>query len=133
MNRENLDKKQAEMRQRWATKKRVTPTAKQEEKKVEQYLTLQFGDKKRRRAVNQKRGTVAYLFEQQKGLCAICKKPLIHPGSVRGRRGAALDHCHATNRVRGLLCMKCNVFIGLAQEDPIILKAAIRYLKKNSV
>jgi hypothetical protein len=133
MNRENLDKKQEEMRLRWAAKKKRIPVTKQEEKKVETYLTLRFGDKKRRRAINQKKGTVDYFYEHQQGRCAICKKPVARPGSVKGKRGPALDHCHTTNRVRGLLCMKCNVFIGLAQEDITILKSAIKYLKKASI
>ena|SRR3990167_3656992 len=46
------------------------------------------------------------LLKQQKGVCAIC-------GNINksGRR-LAVDHCHATGKIRGLICHRCNVAIG---------------------
>jgi len=46
------------------------------------------------------------LFVQQGGLCVICRRT-----STDGR-SLAVDHDHATGRVRGLLCVTCNVRIG---------------------
>lgn len=46
------------------------------------------------------------LLKQQNNLCAICKK-----GCSTGRR-LSVDHCHETNKVRGLLCFHCNMSLG---------------------
>ena len=42
-----------------------------------------------------------------------------------------IDHCHKTNKVRGLLCGYCNNLIGRAKDDVEILKAAITYLERG--
>ena len=43
----------------------------------------------------------------------------------------AIDHCHTTNKVRGLLCRTCNVAIGYLNDDIALLESAINYLKKQ--
>ena len=58
------------------------------------------------------------LFLQQRGVCAICRQ----------RMARAVDHDHATGRVRGLLCFACNKGIGLLGDDPIICARACFYL-----
>lgn len=62
----------------------------------------------------------------QNGLCFICKKP---PGG-RFRR-LAVDHCHKSNVVRGLLCSRCNRALGYFQDDAAMLSRAIEYLQKG--
>lgn len=56
--------------------------------------------------------------------CNIC-------GKKKGNRGRKLsvDHCHTTNKIRGVLCDSCNFMIGLANDNPDILNKAISYLK----
>ncbi len=66
------------------------------------------------------------LFEKQGGVCAICKQP-----ETEARRTLAVDHCHNSNIVRGLLCGKCNKGIGLLRDDVEILKSAIEYLTRE--
>ena len=56
------------------------------------------------------------------GLCDICKK------SQTPKR-LAVDHCHDTGRIRGLLCQSCNMGMGLLGDDPDRLIAAVNYLK----
>lgn len=41
------------------------------------------------------------------------------------------DHHHGTGKFRGFLCSNCNTAIGLAQENPEILRAAVIYLETH--
>lgn len=65
------------------------------------------------------------LLEQQNGVCAICKKV-----DSDGRR-LAVDHCHGTGTVRGLLCRRCNTAIGLFEDDADLIQTAINYLNPS--
>ena len=62
---------------------------------------------------------------QQAGLCAICRKP------CRTGKRLAVDHCHKTDVVRGLLCSGCNLALGAMQDDPHVLRAAAEYLERS--
>lgn len=68
---------------------------------------------------------IAELYMKQSNACAICGVPQ----SMQKRR-FSLDHCHATNKVRGLLCTSCNVLLGCVQDNPDVLKKAVVYLRK---
>ena len=67
----------------------------------------------------------------QGGVCAICRRPETarHNGSVKR---LAVDHCHASGRVRGLLCFNCNYAVGHMGEDPLRLRAAASYIEAHS-
>jgi hypothetical protein len=58
----------------------------------------------------------------QLGECAICNKPIFQEGHI--------DHCHATGKVRGILCGKCNKGLGLFDDNINYLTNAIKYLTK---
>lgn len=45
-----------------------------------------------------------------------------------GRR-LAVDHCHVTGKIRGLLCANCNRALGMFQDNITIVKAAVSYLE----
>lgn len=70
------------------------------------------------------------LFLKQGGKCAICGTA---KGSATGKddRRLAVDHCHATMKVRGLLCGNCNRMLGLAKDEPETLRRAIAYLEAS--
>lgn len=62
----------------------------------------------------------AMLEQSQQGRCAIC-------GRVRQR--LFVDHCHVSDKVRGLLCGACNVALGFFQESERVMRNAIEYLR----
>lgn len=58
------------------------------------------------------------------GTCDICKE--------KATKTLHLDHCHTTNKVRGLLCDSCNHLLGKAKDSQRILVAAIDYLNNRN-
>lgn len=68
--------------------------------------------------------------EEQSNRCAICFKT---PEESKGRSKTKLvvDHCHETNKVRGLLCSACNSALGLLGDDVSVLEAAVNYIKSS--
>ena len=50
---------------------------------------------------------------------------------VRGKAGFAVDHCHQTGKIRGLLCMRCNVSLGNVKDNTTKLFGLIKYLKHH--
>lgn len=64
------------------------------------------------------------LLKSQGGVCAICGGT---ESSCDGRM-LAVDHCHLTGRVRGILCSNCNRALGLFKDSPDTLRSAIKYL-----
>jgi hypothetical protein len=73
------------------------------------------------------------LWEKQEGKCAICKTGLSDGfcgNNVVNK--AVIDHCHTTQKVRGLLCRLCNQGLGLFKDNKESLIAATDYLGKNA-
>lgn len=69
------------------------------------------------------------MFDRQDGLCAICDAELeFFKPNVSRKQSAAVDHCHKTGEVRGLLCHNCNNGLGRFKDSIGILNSAIRYL-----
>lgn len=65
------------------------------------------------------------LFDAQRGKCAICDDSI----ALEHRR-FAVDHDHQTGKVRGLLCLRCNVGLGHFRDNVTFLKAALNYLAR---
>lgn len=63
------------------------------------------------------------MLKSQGNRCAICRSE-----KPRGKGRFAIDHDHATGKVRGLLCHGCNTGIGGLGDSVENLAAAIRYL-----
>jgi hypothetical protein len=66
------------------------------------------------------------LLVEQNGLCQVCRKPRSE------KRALAVDHCHATGAIRGLLCDRCNHLLGHARDSVEILRSAIEYLEQHN-
>jgi len=71
------------------------------------------------------------MYERQGGRCALCRKERF--GWGRGLAKLHIDHCHATGRVRGLLCGDCNTAIGRFGDDPTKLRRAADYVEGTPV
>lgn len=69
-------------------------------------------------------------WNEQGGECAICGT-LIHRGAPRSRTSACVDHCHSSGLVRGWLCHRCNVAIGLMDDCVDRLESAADYLRRH--
>lgn len=62
----------------------------------------------------------------QKDLCSICGQP-------DPRQRLAVDHDHATGKIRALLCESCNQALGKMKDSPALLRAAADYIERHAV
>ena len=65
------------------------------------------------------------MFKEQDGCCLGCGN---HQSTFSKR--LAVDHCHTTGAIRGLLCMSCNIGLGNLKDNIDTLKNLIKYLEK---
>jgi hypothetical protein len=63
------------------------------------------------------------MLARQNGACAICSR-------IPDKR-LAVDHCHTSGKVRGLLCAKCNSGLAFYEDNPRYLLAAVSYLQAS--
>lgn len=74
------------------------------------------------------------MLQKQNGKCAICgsEESALHNYTKHIQR-LAVDHCHLTGKVRGILCQDCNRGIAKFREDITRLENAIKYLSKYKI
>lgn len=65
-------------------------------------------------------------LSRQNMKCAICFT------QIGSDCAPAIDHCHKTGKVRGVLCNPCNGGLGMFKDDITLMESAIRYLKCQS-
>jgi hypothetical protein len=64
------------------------------------------------------------MYTAQEGRCAICSTD-----TPTGKwKVFAIDHCHESGKIRGLLCNECNRGMGLLKDSVAIVKATLQYL-----
>lgn len=67
------------------------------------------------------------MHKSQGGVCSICAKPEVEMRGMKVKH-LAVDHCHRTGKIRGLLCQRCNKMLGYSRDNPRVLLAAVEYL-----
>ncbi|HEY7664355.1 MAG TPA: endonuclease VII domain-containing protein [Xanthobacteraceae bacterium] len=78
-----------------------------------------YRDRERARRYGLSLADYRAILARQGNACAICR---------RSDRRLCIDHCHATGKVRGLLCKRCNTGLGCYRDDPTLTRAATEYL-----
>lgn len=113
----NLEKKRAQSRRYYhetpGVKERVLAKSKARRRKdhVKKRFGLTLED-------------IARLQQAQNNQCAICLHRFIGTPHI--------DHCHSTDKVRGLLCGECNLGLGKFDDDPERLRRAATYLENET-
>lgn len=77
---------------------------------------------------------IACLYFQD-NCCSICRRRFEDIAPRKGANGATwntrvIEHCHATNTFRGVVCHNCNTLLGHAKDNPITLQSAVAYLDR---
>ena len=67
------------------------------------------------------------MLKEQSNKCKICKTIF---SKTEYKTLPCVDHCHTTDKVRGLLCVNCNSGIGMLKDSTNLLKKAINYLEE---
>lgn len=81
---------------------------------------------------------VAALRAQQDNRCKLCRIEFVLPTGHDRRRTVTrsaphIDHDHNTGHVRGVLCMGCNVALGVLGDDAVGLARALAYVQGTFV
>ena len=69
------------------------------------------------------------LLDSQKGACAICNIDVKFGTGFS--QAVHVDHCHTTNKVRGILCGNCNTALGKLGDSVESIKRVLQYLEKE--
>lgn len=71
------------------------------------------------------------LLANQNGVCALCGLTETAIDKYHKEiKSLAVDHCHETGKVRGLLCSSCNIGIGNLKHNPELLRKAALYCEE---
>ena len=104
---------------------KIIPSARTKEARHQQYLKVK--EKVREWGIVKRYGITLKQYNEmlvkQNYLCAICDKH-----QSESHKGLHVDHCHDTDKIRGLLCSSCNLAIGQLKHNITILTKAIKYL-----
>lgn len=96
---------------------------------IGEYAKSWSADNKERVRENQRLARVRRVFGSE-GLELDQRRQAGDPCDICGNRTIkmAIDHCHKTGRIRGLLCKDCNLILGWVRDDPSRLQDMADYL-----
>lgn len=112
----------------WCAQCRTTQLYKED---PEREKRTDFNEQMRRIGVQLAYSSYVDMVKSCGGRCYVCKCIPTHGLSKRKGRISRLhvDHDHATGKVRGLLCGNCNLLLGHAHDNVMVLQNAIAYLR----
>lgn len=97
-------------------------------RKLKEHNSLDFKFKRRNSSLLRAYGITDLEFQEilksQNGVCAICLNP---PKNKK----LHTDHCHITGRIRGILCHRCNWYLGAVDKDSELLVRLSLYGKSK--
>lgn len=138
---ERLERKRASGRLAARKRRKADPSG--ERKKIRQWCALNPERVKQHKAREYSKNRAKYrnyklqtaygltaeqrdaMLAEQGGRCKVVGCRTDEPG----KRGWATDHNHQTGKVRGVLCSRCNLMLGLARDNPDILRTGADYLE----
>ena len=118
-----------ERQRRWFSRNRDRHNASQRARKARLKPEERAREREKTRLRNLRRkygladGQYQKLLAAQRGACAAC-------GDAPKRR-LAIDHCHNTGSVRGLLCHRCNLTLGFVRDSERLLLSLAAYLRRH--
>ena len=119
----HLKRKEGETNKDWWARKRLARLAANPSMESDRNLKRTFN--LTREQYNEK-------LASQNFVCAICELPETSTSPNTGTiKSLAVDHNHATGKIRDLLCGRCNTTIGKLNEDLILLEKIKVYLIKH--
>lgn len=68
------------------------------------------------------------MYDRQAGICPLCQKKLYKYDDAE--TAAAVDHCHETGKVRGLVCWTCNIQL-ISYHTVETAKRLVAYLESD--
>jgi hypothetical protein len=118
----NKDERNARRRERYRVDAEHREVCKRQSRKVSKQKRMEY---RLRKEFGLTLEEYQCIGDRQKWKCAICGAD---KADARGHR-LHVDHCHATGKVRGLLCGKCNTAIGRFKDSIEYLHRAVEYLR----
>lgn len=72
------------------------------------------------------------MLTAQGNRCAVCRQPETVKSSYGKPQRLSVDHDHATGKVRGLLCLRCNKLAGIVENNYNVIPLAKEYIRRHN-